>query len=195
MNNTSTSLIELQKGQRLIVDHALFFIKQGAFKKIKLTEDGREQIAHFYYPGEIIGCSSKKVSDRYYKIISLSKSRVYKISNQDILKQIRKNFKFQNIILNTMTKRMTLGACVILNASADERILSFLLNTFNINKFSNDDHALHLLMSHKEIANFLGLSPETISRRLKYLTAKGYFSYKNRSFENFEFEKIKNKLS
>ncbi len=190
MNNKNTSLIELDKGQRLMLDNALFYIKQGAFKKIKITEDGREQIAHFYYPEEIIGCSSKDNKLDSYQTVSLTTSIVYKISEHEILKQMHSKAPIQTIIFQLMTRRMSLGSSVVLNANADERILAFLLDAYARNIDLENEKALTLVMSYKELGNFLGLSPETISRRLKHLAKKGYFCYKNRTFWRFNFPEM-----
>lgn len=149
-------------------DDATYFytILSGSFRLSKLLPDGRRQITGFALPGEFIGLSLGETYDCNAEALTVSKLCRFTVTD---LKQIgRENPEMEGRLL-TMT-HTTLNYAqdhmLLLGLmNAKEKVASFLCSlmkrTAGIDQTS--DH-ISLPMSRSDIADYLGLTIETVSR-------------------------------
>ena len=138
----------------------------GAVRCYKILNDGRRQINAFYLPGDIFGLeiggvhafSAEAVVDS--KILLIKRSSLIEIAARD--NRIARE-------LWTLTaaelQRMQQHAVVFI-MSAQERVVSFLVE---IAKRGASASEVELPMRRADIADYLGLTIETVCRTLKQL--------------------------
>ena len=127
----------------------------------KILNDGRRQIGGFYLPGDIFGMqfgdeyplSAEAMTDT--KVLVVKRSALMRWPSRD--PRSRKRFlPLTSRELRRMQKRM-----LLLIKSAQERVASFLLEMAERVPASP---AIELPMSRQDIADYLGMTIETVSR-------------------------------
>jgi CRP/FNR family nitrogen fixation transcriptional regulator len=145
----------------------LYKVVQGAVRTHKLLNDGRRQIGGFYLPGDVFGLevgevhrlSAEAISDS--KILVVKRSAVVALAarQSEVARDLwtltaRELANLQNLML-------TLG-----RKTAQERLAAFLLEMAGRGR---TDDLVELPMSRQDIADYLGLTIETVSRTLTQL--------------------------
>jgi CRP/FNR family transcriptional regulator, nitrogen fixation regulation protein len=138
-------------------------VVKGAVRTYKVLLDGRRQIGAFYLPGEIFGLepgeeyafSAEAIVDS--KILFTRRNLVVSLAGWDpeIGRQLwrltgRELQRAQNHLL-------------LLTKTASERVASFLLE---MDERIESSEEMKLTMSRRDIADYLGLTVETVSRML-----------------------------
>ena len=132
----------------------------------KILNDGRRQIGEFYLPGDVFGLevgndhafSAEAITEARVIVIKRSAVEALAARDSDVARQLwattgRELHRMQEHIL-------------LLIKSAQERVAGFLLEMSERNKATNE---IELPMSRQDIADYLGLTIETVSRTLTIL--------------------------
>jgi len=163
---------------------SLYAIKSGAVKTFGSTRDGREQITGFHFAGELIGLDAIGNNTHNCNAVALEKTVVcampYK-SIEDIGTQIP---SIQQEITRLMSKEIRNDEEMLMamgGMRAEQRVACFLYNLYRrLLTRSNDTNTVRLPMTREEIGNYLGLSLETVSRRMSSLQDDGIIKVNNR---------------
>jgi CRP-like cAMP-binding protein len=144
----------------------LYKVISGTVRTYKVLNDGRRQIGAFYLPGDIFGLetseehtfSAEAITDS--KVLVIKRSAVVGLAarDNDLARQ-----------LWTLTGRELQRAqdhILLLIKTAQERVASFLLEMASRMSAGN---MVELPMSRQDIADYLGLTIETVSRTLTNL--------------------------
>lgn len=151
-------------GQNEPADY-VYKLVNGTARSYKVLNDGRRQIQGFYFPGDIFGleadaehdASAEAISDVTVLVIRRSAILAAAARDNDVAKQ-----------LWAYTSRELQSArdhAMLLVKTAQERVASFLLQLAE----RGSGNALELPMSRQDIADYLGLTIETVSRTLTQL--------------------------
>jgi CRP/FNR family nitrogen fixation transcriptional regulator len=144
----------------------LYKVVTGAVRTYKVLSDGRRQIGGFYLPGDIFGL---EVGDDHTfsaeaivecKVLVIKRSALVTLAGRDtdVARQ-----------LWTMTASELQRAqdhILLLIKTAQERVAGFLLEMATRGASGNE---IELPMSRQDIADYLGLTIETVSRTLTQL--------------------------
>jgi len=138
----------------------------GAVRCYKILNDGRRQINAFYLPGDIFGLeiggvhafSAEAVVDS--KILLIKRSSLIEIAARDN-RVARELWTLTAAELQRMQQH-----AVVFIMSAQERVVSFLVE---IAKRGATASEVELPMRRADIADYLGLTIETVCRTLKQL--------------------------
>jgi CRP/FNR family transcriptional regulator, nitrogen fixation regulation protein len=148
----------------------LYQVISGAVRTYRMLDDGRRQIGAFYLPGDIFGVevgevhlsSAEAISDAQVLVVKRSAVMARAEHERDLAKQ-----------LWTLTvrelQRMREHSMVLIK-SAEERVAGFLLEMAGRNSASQ---SIELPMSRQDIADYLGLTIETVSRTFTQLAQSG----------------------
>jgi CRP/FNR family transcriptional regulator, nitrogen fixation regulation protein len=144
----------------------LYKVVSGSVRTSKIFTDGRRQIGGFYLPGDIFGLefadthalSAEAVTDAKVLVIKCSALRALAARDAAVAAQL---FALTGRELRRAQERI-----VLLVKSAQERVAGFLLEMSERLAF---DNAIELPMSRQDIADYLGLTIETVSRTLTSL--------------------------
>ncbi|ARG96269.1 Crp/Fnr family transcriptional regulator [Legionella micdadei] len=144
----------------------IIIIKQGAAKSHQFLATGKEQIINFYLPGEPIGFNA--ISDRLHPhtVSALIDTTVCEISFQHLLSQISYDPHLQLLLFQVAKNFPSLEFDYHYSAavSTAQRLATFFIHLANRLNQSNIPYPFDLPMKQQDIANFLGTTPETISR-------------------------------
>jgi CRP-like cAMP-binding protein len=144
----------------------LYKVISGSVRTYKILSDGRRQIGGFYLPGDIFGLefadehtlSAEAVADA--KVLVVKRSALNALASRDA------SVGAQLFALTGRELRRVQGRIVLLIKNAQERVAGFLLEMSERLPLSN---AIDLPMSRQDIADYLGLTIETVSRTLTFL--------------------------
>ena len=171
----------------------LYAVKSGSFKSVVSSKDGDAQIVSFHMPGELIGFDGYD-STHTSSVIALENSMVCKVpgSHLDFLcsniKSVSKHI--HSMIANDVRAHNSV-LMLIAQRPAEERVICFLKNISDRNKkrgFSATDFTLS--MTRGDIANFLGMAPETISRLLSQLQDDQIVEFDRRNVHIMNIEQL-----
>ncbi|HHX63090.1 MAG TPA: Crp/Fnr family transcriptional regulator [Epulopiscium sp.] len=158
----------------------LYILNSGSMKVFKYNKDGKEQILYILNEGEFLGdLSLLKKGVLPFSAIALEDITLCTIHKNDFDHIIKTNpnislkvleyahdriFELENLIQTVTTKDI------------ETRLASLLLNlskTFGEPDAENSDQVyIHLTMSREDMANFIGVTRETISRKLSYFQSQ-----------------------
>ena len=144
----------------------LYKVVSGTVRTYKVLSDGRRQIGAFYMAGDVFGLemgdehtfSAEAISDA--KVLVIKRSALVALAKRDneVARQLwaltgRELSRVQDHIM-------------LLIKTAQERVVGFLLE---MAERATNNGALELPMSRQDIADYLGLTIETVSRTLTTL--------------------------
>jgi len=166
----------------------VYLVLSGVVGTYKVLADGRRQICAFAYPGDILGldCAGTHVNNAE----SLGPSKVRSIPINAISKLIMSEPGFGQTLLRitatelaeTRDQMLSLG-----RKSAAEKLATFLLGISRRNSISGKlDDLIDIPMKRCDIADFLGLTVETVSRNFTKLKRMGIISMASSSVIKIE---------
>jgi len=144
----------------------LYKVISGSVRTYKVLSDGRRQVGAFYLPGDVFGL---EVGDRHAfsaEAIVDSTISIIKRSTVEAL-AARDNHVARHLwALTAQELKRVQDHILLLIKTAQERVASFLLEMASR---TSCDKAFELPMSRQDIADYLGLTIETVSRTLTHL--------------------------
>jgi CRP/FNR family transcriptional regulator, nitrogen fixation regulation protein len=139
----------------------VYRVISGSVRTYKILSDGRRQIGGFYLPGDIFGLefadthtfSAEAVADA--KVVVVKHSAITGLADRDpaIGREL--------FALTGRELRRAQDHVLLLVKSAQERVASFLLE---MAERASAGNTVELPMSRQDIADYLGLTIETVSR-------------------------------
>jgi CRP/FNR family transcriptional regulator, nitrogen fixation regulation protein len=142
----------------------------GAVRTYRMLEDGRRQIVAFYLPGDIFGVEAGDVHQSSAEAVSESQVLVVKRSSVLARAEHQKDLSKQLWTLTAQELQRVQQHSLVLIMSAEERVVGFL---FEMASRSSGTMAIELPMSRQDIADYLGLTIETVSRTFTQLVQSG----------------------
>lgn len=145
-----------------------YAVKSGAIKTAVITESGEEQITGFFMPGDLVGLDSMSDDTHASSAKTLERTSVCEIPVDQLEKLAQLMPELQHHMFHLMSQeiRNSHQLSVLLSKNtAEERIAALLLSLssrFQRRKLSPTH--FNLPMARNDIANFLGLAVETVSR-------------------------------
>jgi CRP/FNR family transcriptional regulator, nitrogen fixation regulation protein len=151
---------------------AFFKVVSGVVRTCKFLADGRRQIDAFHVPGDLFGfevaagyslsaeavCNSTVLSYRR-RDLALSTADNPALANQLLLYAMRN-------VARAQAHSVLLG-----RATAVEKVAAFLVDWA---AYSPDSNVITLAMTRQDIADYLGLTIETVSRTLSRLAREAF---------------------
>jgi CRP/FNR family transcriptional regulator, nitrogen fixation regulation protein len=144
----------------------LYKVVSGSVRTSKILSDGRRQIGDFYLPGDIFGLEFADTHALSAEAVTDAKVLVIKRSALNALAARDASVAAQLFTLTGRELRRAQERIVLLIKSAQERVAGFLLE---MSERLALDNAIELPMSRQDIADYLGLTIETVSRTLTAL--------------------------
>ncbi len=173
---------------------SIYAVRSGALKTYAVTEDGREQVTGFYFPGELFGMDGMGKNQHTVSAKALETSAICEIpfnQLQSLTTQIsglqRNLFQVIGQGINYDRQLITL----LSKNSAEERIASLLVSISTRNSRRKlSASSFHLPMSRTDIANFLGLTVETVSRIFSRFQKQQLIAVDNKDISILDLDKL-----
>ena len=144
----------------------LYKVISGGVRTYKILSDGRRQVGGFYLPGDIFGLEFSDEHTLSAEAITEAKVLVVKRSSLNALCSRNASIAQELFTLTGRELRRVQDRILLLIKSAQERVASFLLE---MAERVSGNNAIELPMSRQDIADYLGLTIETVSRTLTSL--------------------------
>ena len=158
---------------------AYYVIRSGALKVAAYNNDGHERILRFHFPGEISGFAEAVHGAWLGAMVGLSDVELCRIPQAALRSPILLRR------LATLTAERLLHnyefALAIKNRSRARRLAAFLLQlSTRLGPGDERCQEFRLPMTQVDIANYLGLTKESISRAFAELKQRGYVEQRGR---------------
>jgi CRP-like cAMP-binding protein len=144
----------------------LYKVVSGAIRTYKVLADGRRQVGAFYLPGDFFGLET---DDKHtFSAEAISDARIMVVKRSALVALAERNNEVARELwtLTAHELRRVQDHILLLIKTAKERVVGFLLEMAQRVPSANQ---VELPMSRQDIADYLGLTIETISRTLTEL--------------------------
>jgi CRP/FNR family transcriptional regulator, nitrogen fixation regulation protein len=156
----------------------VYEVIKGTVCTAKTLRDGRRQIAGFYFPGDVLGLENVARHLLAAQAITEARVRIVKKQTLNALASSDCNVADQLLALTARELvRKQDHLLSLLSTTAEERIICFLIDMVQ-RAPAREDHLIALPMSRLDIADYLGLTIETVSRTLWDLERRGAIKIK-----------------
>jgi len=166
---------------------AVYVTRDGAFKSVSISEDGEEQVLGFHLPGELIGLDALGTGEHRCEGVALTAGNVCEIPYDELSTVAAQIPSLQQQLLRVIGQSVGrdhdhLG--ILVRRQANERIALFLHSLGErYRNVGQSDRQFQLPMSREDIARFLGLALETVSRGFSRLQDDGVIAVTGRRVE------------
>ena len=163
---------------------AIAAVRAGTVKTFVIDPAGHEQVLGFFLPGEVIGLNAIHQARYPCNAVALDTVMLCRFSFPKMALLATRMPGLQAQLFRLLSQ--DIGKAVVLagDYSADQRMAAFLValsrryadRGFSATRF-------HLTMSRTDIANYLRLAPETVSRVLRRFQDEGLVAVERRELE------------
>jgi CRP/FNR family transcriptional regulator, anaerobic regulatory protein len=176
----ATSVLELPSGTILIAEGEpatdYFIITHGTATIFKLMSDGRRQIIDFAGAGRFVGPGASDASS--FSVEAIEPLRVCRFTRTSLGALLKRFPAMERRLLNMADNALAAAQEQMLllgRKTARERLASFLMiRSRQASAFgASRERLIRLPMSRLDIADYLGLTTETVCRTLVQLRAEG----------------------
>lgn len=182
--DTRTTDISMKAGTCLYYEgdtvERLYQVKSGVLRLTRLLEDGRRQVIAFGYPSDIVGFPNDGLHHTDCDVLTDAQLRPYQLS---ALESSTGDPELHTELLQAALREISAMQdhfMMLGRKSAAEKVASFLsVLTERIGKEVGPCNQALLPMSRSDIADFLGLTTETVSRTLSQLRKSGIIEINN----------------
>ncbi|HEX2492744.1 MAG TPA: helix-turn-helix domain-containing protein [Steroidobacter sp.] len=166
-------------------------VRAGTVKTYVTDSEGREQVLGFYLPGEIIGLNAISQSRYPCNAVSLDSVMLCRFSFPNIAALATRMPGLQQQLFRLLSLDIGKASLLAGNFTADERMAAFLISLsrryaargFSATRF-------RLTMSRTDIANYLRLAAETVSRVFRRFQDDGYIGVERRDIELYNLHAL-----
>lgn len=163
---------------------AIAAVRSGTVKTSRVDREGHEQVLGFHLPGEIIGLSAID-GERYpCSAIALDNVQLCRFSFPKIAMLATRLPGLQKQLFRLLSRDIGHAERLSGDHTADERIAAFLIEmSRRLAARGYSAARFQLTMPRTDIANYLRLAPETVSRVLRRFQDEGRIRVRGREVE------------
>ncbi len=156
----------------------VFEVVEGLLRIFKIIGDGRRVITGFLYPGDLVGVSLR---DRYlYSAEAVTQTKVRRFARTKFQDEMNRDPELRPQLFALLCDEMAAAQdqmVLLSRKNAEERLCSFLLLLAQRTQhYDEPAPVIQLPMTRLDIADYLGLTIETVSRTMTKLTGRGVIS-------------------
>lgn len=172
----------------------LYIIQFGALKGVSAEQNGQEGIARFYLPGEIVGLHAIDQSRFNLSLVALETTALCRIPYAGFQTQAAQHPSLTHWLLRRISAeiRKEQETRLILAAGNAAQVLAHALIDLG-ERFARGGLSatrLRLPMTRCELGNYLGLTPETMSRLFRRFTRQRLVTADRRELELLDAERL-----
>jgi CRP/FNR family transcriptional regulator len=173
---------------------SIYAVKSGSIKTCTYTEDGLEEITGFHLAGELLGLDAINSGRHCVSAQALERSTLCEIpfNKLESLGDRLPELLHQMVRIMSKDIQREKSLCHLGNKSAEGRLATFLLSLssrYRERGFSATE--FRLSMSRADIANYLGLAVETISRLFSRFQKEGLLEARAREIRLLDLSGLK----
>lgn len=155
----------------------LYAVKSGVLKSYRYTADGDEQVLGFHFPGELFGLDAIYPEEHRFYVSPLVESSVCAIGATRLNAVADAVPAFRRQLTRLMSMELNSRSTFARDMQADQAIAAFLLDlSSRFKERALDANNIMLPMTRRDIANYLRLRTETVSRVFRKFQDCGWLS-------------------
>lgn len=174
--------ITVKRGQEVFAEgniaDACYRVVEGSVRLVKLMVDGRRQVCEFLKAGDILGFEAD--DEYYFSAEAVNDCTLVRYPRRAVETLLAEDKSFARHV-RKITAHGLQGAyqrmVLLCHKSAQERIAWFLLDMAD--RSGAEEGAINLPMTRTDIANYLGMAIETVSRVLGQFKQNGAIAQKS----------------
>jgi CRP-like cAMP-binding protein len=152
-----------------------YMVARGMFRAVKVTRDGRRQIFAFYLPGDM--CALEPGARYDLTIEAVNAGAMAALSRAACRARMNRDPAFNAAVFEGATRALALAVdhmTMVGRSSAEER-LAWFLTMLRDRASAPGRHppVVDLVMQRQDIADYLGLTIETVSRTFTHMKERG----------------------
>jgi CRP/FNR family transcriptional regulator len=170
--------LQIKVGETLIWDgddaQYTYVITRGTLRASKSSDDGRRQILDFLFSGQFIGIPSDRTY--HFSVEALTDAEVCRFERKKLEQLFEKHPSTEKGYRTGTARQLEQAyehAYALGRRTAMERVAAFLLDLKASSCPKSSTGVLKLPMTRQDIADFLGLTLETVSRAISRLKSLG----------------------
>jgi CRP/FNR family transcriptional regulator len=177
---------------------AIYILRSGSAKSSVLANTGHEQISSFHYPGDLIGLDGFDNGSHTQSIKFLETSSVCRIGLGELDDAMASSANIRKNMLQGMSHALNDEDKFLLSLNhmnSAQRLGSFLLDlSSRFERRGLSGNVFDLSMTRVDIANYLGMAIETVSRLLTQLQNEKIIQVEKRRVSIMDFGKLNHSL-
>ncbi len=166
---------------------SIYVARNGAFKTVSLSEGGDERVIGFHLPGELMGLDALSGDGHRCEAVALDPSEVCEVPVDDLAAVAAQLPGLQRQLMRVIGQSISLDrdhAEMLSRRHANERIALFLHGMGErLQHIGQSALQFRLAMSREDIASYLGLAIETVSRGFTRLQEDGVIAVSGRQVD------------
>ncbi len=167
--------------------HALFLVHAGFLKTCELSEDGRELVTGFRMRGDLLGVESIGLAAYACDAVALYDCEIWELPYPPVLNACARIPGLHARLTEALAGEIRRDRAWMLTVgtlSAERRVAAFLLDiAARLARLGFSPRHFILRMGRADIASFLALKHETVSRALSHLEVLGHISVRRREVQ------------
>lgn len=170
---------------------AIAAVRAGTVKTYVVDTQGREQVQGFFLPGEVIGLNAIHNARYPANAVALDTVSLCRFSFPQMALLATRLPGLQQHLFRLLSQDIGKAALLAGDYTADERMAAFLIalsRRYDARGFSG--RTFNLTMARTDIANYLRLAPETVSRVLRRFQNDGLLRIERREVELIGRERL-----
>jgi len=160
---------------------SIYAVRSGTFKSYVVNREGEEQVIGFHLPGELVGLDAIHPDSHQSNVQALDTASACIMPFSQLSELATSIPGLQRQIMRLLSKEISALVPMAADHSAEERMAGFLLDLaqrLSDRGYSATD--IRLSMSRRDIANYLRLATETVSRVFRKFQDVGWIEVERR---------------
>ena len=190
--------VHYKTGKRihLIGQHfdTLFIVNSGFLKSIMIDECGNEQVLGFPMKGDLLGIDAIYSKQHTTEVVALTDCDLILIPYKTFSDLGRVYAELEHAMLGLMSRelvRKQMIICMLSALGAEAKVARFLVSLGKrFSQLGYSEKVYNLRMTRLEIANYLGLAIETVSRTLSAFNELGWIVVYQRQIRIVDAESL-----
>jgi CRP/FNR family transcriptional regulator len=177
---------------------AVYIVRSGTFKTLAVSREGQSKITGFHLPGDILGLHALSAREYLFDAVALEESEVCVLPIERLEHMLDTVPGLQRAFVRALSdaisrdKRLLLMGCMDAEQRVS-RLLVSLADRYQRLGYAREDLFLH--MTRDDIASYLSLSSETVSRVISRLRRKGLIAVDQRHIAFTDAERLATKAT
>jgi CRP/FNR family transcriptional regulator len=173
---------------------SIFVVRTGSIKTTIVTNDGEEQIIGFHMPGDMLGFDAFSQNIHSCTAVALENSSVCELPYQHMRELCQDSHALSKHFMALMSNEIADKHKTMLMLSkktAESKLVALLLNlSSRYHERGLPAQQFNLSMTRNDIASFLGLAVETVSRLLGHIHDEGIIEIERKSINIRDMENL-----
>lgn len=173
----------------------IYAIRDGSIKTVVVDEDGLEQILGFYYPGDLLGLDGFADQTHHCTAVALEPTHVCRIPVGRLDRLVDKLPSLRHQLMRLMSQALSDEEKLLLTLGRKNsmgRICSLLLTLSRRREMRGlASSPVSLSMKRLDLANFLSMRLETVSRVLTRLQRDGVICVRQNDVDILDIEALR----